>query len=93
MEELSDQLPLRHGNAVDRSGVLTKRSGEVLNGLTTPRADLAPVMAQLKERVGGVRILGRVRELFLEQRDATGLAFQLGGSDRSIIEEAKFPED
>ncbi|GGQ83122.1 hypothetical protein [Streptomyces asoensis] len=94
MEDLSDQLPLRHRDAVDRSGVLTKRSGEeLLNALTTLRADLAAVIAQLQERVGGVRILGRVRELFLEQRDATGLALQLGGFDRSIIEEAKFPEE
>lgn len=94
MEDLSDQLPLRHRDAVDRSGVLTKRSGEeLLNGLTTLRADLAAVIAQLQERVGGVRILGRVRELFLEQRDATGLALQLGRFDRSIIEEAKFPEE
>ncbi|WP_367324767.1 hypothetical protein [Streptomyces sp. HUAS ZL42] len=94
MEQLSDLMHPRHRRVTGLSGALTKRAGEeLLDALTTSRADLADVIARLQERVGGFRILGRVRELFVEERDATGLALQLGGFDRSIIGEARFPDE
>ncbi|MGW2790577.1 hypothetical protein ACWC9H_11700 [Streptomyces sp. NPDC001251] len=94
VEALSDRVHPRHRYATGMSGTLSKRAGEeLLDALTTCRADLAGVIARLQERTGGFRILNRVRELFVEERDATGLALQLGGFDRSIIGEARFPDE
>lgn len=93
LAHISQCLPVRFRDAVKATGKLTKRQGEeVLEALTTLRPDLVDVLDELNRQTGVVRILGRIREIFAQERDAVGVSFQLSGLDRSIIAESRAPD-
>jgi hypothetical protein len=93
LEQLADQLPLGARAAVDRSGALTRDHSEaVLDALTRLRPDLAEPVARLAGESGWIRIISWARELFVQERDATNVAFRIAGLDPELIADAEVPE-
>jgi hypothetical protein len=94
LADLRERLPARHQKVLDKECPMPQRAGEVvLAVLATLRPDLSTALARIQESEPPIRVEGPVGRVLTLVRDATGVALQMAGFDRSPLAEWEPPDD